>query len=421
MNRCPDDILKYIFETVVESAPDSSRAMEIAMRLSHVSHHWRTIALETPRIWRRLHTSLIYNTDRGRQNFQERWDTLCGRIKNVPADIAISFIGYSIPLENCNLSRIPKISRLCLHLTTDQAEDEVLQLSLSTKPPIDSLEFSLYPLWKSFDFDVILCHLPPARRLIFFGEGAVLLSGAQTYPTVRDIITEGEVYLDFRAVCVAFPGLTSVTGQDLSQQSRPFRTLPHPAMSALRTLPHLKHLSISGLSSPFWLRAISCPGLAYFDARGRGVEEEIIDFVSSNPSITTFKFHYTTGFDRLASETSKIEDLTIRLALYKKCQPSFQLPHFPKLRRLTIDDDEHELTVEDFEFLVCARCLPAEHPRSTLPPNAAPIESLTIVVNPYDIPRRPMWRQGDLYDEAEITMTKDYVTHEVRIDLRWIS
>jgi hypothetical protein len=324
--------------------------------------------------------------------------------------------------ENCNLSKIPRFSRLRLHLGTNQAKEEVLQLSLSTKPLVESLEFALYPPCKSFDFGAILGHLPPARRLIFFGRGEVLFRGAQTYPAVRDIITKGGVYIDFGAAFTTLPSLTSVTGQDLSQRySGPLRTFPDPSISELQTLPHLKHLSVSGLSSSSWLRAISCPGLAYFDARGKGTEEEIIDFVSSHPSITTFKYYHVTGFDRLASETSKIEDLIIRLALYKNCQSSFQMPHFPKLRRLKIDDDENELTVEDFEFLVCARCLPVDHPRSTLPPNTAPMESLTVIAYPDIGHGYLMWRQGYLYDEAERTTEHENKGGKQQMDLRWIS
>jgi hypothetical protein len=152
----------------------------------------------------------------------------------------------------------------------------------------------------------------------------------------------------------------------------------------------------------------------------------MINFVSSHPSITTFIYPYMTGFDRLASETSNIQDLTLRVAAYKMYQPSFQIPHFPKLRRLTLYDDRNDLTVEEFEFLVFARCLPVDHPRSTLPSNEAPIESLTIVVSHHRESPQPLWRQGDLYDAAKRTTEfidpdAAYMGIKERVCLRWIS
>jgi len=425
MNLCPDDILRYIFETVVETVPDSPCAIEIAIGLSHVSRHWRTIALKTPQIWRRLAINIIVDTDGHKQECQDRWDTICGRIKDVPADIEIYYIGYkdSMPLENCNLFMISRFSRLHLDLFPYRAKEEILQLSLPTKPLIESLEFHVR---ESFDFDAILHHFPPATRLIFSDKGAVLLSGAHTYPTVREIVAEYDVCLDFCAAFATFPSLTSVTGQDLQQTSfGPLGTLPHSSIYRLQTLPHLKFLSIYRRSLRSWLRAISCPSLEYFNSRGIGAEETI-DFISSHPSITTFIYHHFTGFDRLASETSNIENLTLQAAAYEKCQASFQIPHFPKLRRLTLYDDMHSLMVDKFEFLVCARCLPVDHPRSTLPSHAAPIESLTIIVYPRHVHPPPMWRRGDLYDAAERTTElfdegEVYRKYKERVGLRWIS
>jgi hypothetical protein len=93
MIRYSDDILRYIFETLVDDESDSWSAFRVAMDLSHVSHHWRAVALETPRIWRRLKISLIAKNKKKKENFQEIWDTLCARIKSVPADIEIQMTG----------------------------------------------------------------------------------------------------------------------------------------------------------------------------------------------------------------------------------------------------------------------------------------------------------------------------------------
>jgi F-box-like len=125
IRRYPSDVLQYIFE-YISGVNDEDSKIATALALSHVCQRWRSIAIDTPRLWCSIDFTLDSDDEEEKTGFF--WDSMISRIKSAPAFITIR--GYNETtarqFSECELSRIPNISNLSLELDTLHNIPEVL-------------------------------------------------------------------------------------------------------------------------------------------------------------------------------------------------------------------------------------------------------------------------------------------------------
>jgi F-box-like len=93
IRRCPDDVMRIIFESV--ATPDSDAEEDDywgwdrgAIQLSHVCQRWRDLALSTPLIWSYV-SFHIYDKNYAMESMA---DAFVCRIKHIPAKIMFSLV-----------------------------------------------------------------------------------------------------------------------------------------------------------------------------------------------------------------------------------------------------------------------------------------------------------------------------------------
>lgn len=115
IRRCPSDILRCIFECVVE-VPETSCFMA-ATRLSQVCQTWRNIVLDSPVLWRGINVSLL----RERMEVKVLWDRTVDRVKAAPMSIYIGDVTDEDAqwrvMDECRLDAFPHIETLEFKLT----------------------------------------------------------------------------------------------------------------------------------------------------------------------------------------------------------------------------------------------------------------------------------------------------------------
>lgn len=333
------------------------------------------------------------------------------RIKGVPAEILIRNIGCenSIPLESCKLSEILKISDLYLWLVGPYAQEELQQLSLTSKPVFDVLHLHFdMPGSEVWNLTPIISHFPPLRALQFYGSRDIIFRDHEKDFVIQEINTGDYCYLDVGITLSLFPQLETLEAQNSSMR------YDGPPL----ILPSLKHLKVEELISPSFLPFCTCPNLETFHGEGEiDVDQEILNFILVHPSITTLHFDAISGMKQLVEGASQLQHLTVQQEAYSNSMPCFRYPFLPSLRTLTIKDYDQGLSCDDFEYLVRARCLPLTHPESELPRTARPLDSLNIVIYLED-DRQPLWTKSLLYREAKETI--DDCDWEERT-LSWVS
>lgn len=391
-------------------------ALQTACKIASVSQRWRRVAIETPRIWSRIEIYLLPTTERSRRRFPAAWDAIRPRIKSVPAEITIRNVGvdHSFRLEQCKLSEIPVISTLYFFMDGPQAYDELQRLSLTGKPILESLCFDRFDMLShsdnAYDFGRILSCFPSTRSLAFYEGGDINIVDQRQDPFVQKIEASYETSMDIPLVLSLFPRLEHLTAT----------TCEKPYDGSSMILPHLKYFKVCELHLPSFLPFITCPNLESFHAEGtRDVEREIIGFILAHPSITTLYFEGISGTKKLITGAPQLQQLTVCQAAYSGNTACFQYPNLPSLRCLTISDPYHELSRQEFEDIVAARCLPMTHPKSELPQAAQPLDSLTIILFPVMTDQRPKWKKSPLYKEA--IKTKDEGDIEELRCLSWVS
>ena len=393
VRRLPVELLRAIFEAAMDIAESK---LKMAVKLSHVCRQWRDIALDAPRLWSQV--SL-----RPSANSNSFWAEIIPRMKTIPATVHIEGIKERhIPLlETWRLSTIPNIEKLTLgssHALTAYSIYESLfslpymplkELTIVMEGDVDVLgEEELFQ-------NVQMGHFPSLLKLAIKGIGFVSFGPAPS-PTITTLILDG------------------VDGLDM-QQVLQFRQLE--TLKLIRVI-FCEPISLEGLVSPTirflqlgasplfhepWAAALKFPELhsLYTDDHPNDL---FVAFVMSHPTIKELDCVINEG--QLAVYAAALPALT---SLYIAppfdefvdwMEAGMSSAPFPSLKVLILAD---ETTLEEFEEVVCARCLPSDHPRSLIEPPILPVEELRIVLESTAWEDAP-WAEHELAQSASIEL-----------------
>lgn len=180
------------------------------------------------------------------------------------------------------------------------------------------------------------------------------------------------------------------TIQRLKLESCSITDAPNHGRHALE-LPSLRSLYIAHTNFPW--DSILCP---YLTQVHLSFSKDTIDcwqFLQRTPSITDIyelHMHDPRNYIRLANSASRITSLDARapqelLSLLANSQEfGLSEPAFPKLTRLIVWFDNGDFPLSVLETFVRARCLPSDHPQSTMDNRITdPLKAFTIAIQPY--------------------------------------
>jgi hypothetical protein len=396
INRCPTDILQYIFEAAVLTHP---YPFLTAIQLAHICQKWRAIVLDTPTLW----SEFICNMDKPEKQMEEFWDWIRSRVKNIQTVINLARFGnYPAPLlQHCKLNQIPHIKRLLIHVTRISAIEEIFepslklpqgcvdQLVVKTEPP----DYEDWPIEKLWDLDELLKQFPGLRFLTLFNEAGIDIRSEETYPSIRSLVFKTVFGIYIPTLASSFPNLNTleIYAFDPSSSGEPL------------LFGNLTRLLLIGVADGCgeWIEDLSCPRLGELVIDETVSKEVVYAFIEAHSAIRSILYIGCSETDTLSQIAPQITQL-----LVKRPSKSFyeinhnQTPSFPLLKYLFLDDTEEWMDKTTFEDLVTARFLPLSHPQSRLPPSIRPIRQLMLTVRTDKTDMEFKWSRSELYEEA---------------------
>jgi F-box-like len=426
IRRYPSDVLQYIFEHVFDVAKEDLK-MEAVLALSHVCQRWRSIAIDTPRLWCTIDFTL--DKDDEEENMAFFWDSMIPRIKSAPAFITIR--GYNETTASmfgeCKLMLIPNISSLALELDTLYNISDVLPNpgllpgtgvgSLSITYATDIEDESAQQL--TWDAGETLEKLPPVPDLFLTAPCALRVTPSVKFETLTQLSFRDLQGVDVLAILSLCAQLSYLRLSDV--------TFPEPTPAHI-TSQSLQTLIVNTLDgNEWWLQQMSCPNLIAFHHGSDFLESSMSIFESYGSLLTLEYTSQEQLLPRFATATPLIQSLVIEpseLRILCDLQANgTESPPFPCLKELTVSLINAELTLEVFESIVRTRCLPTSHPHSQLPPSLAPLSHLSLLGWRKDSPNQysDSWRSNALYKEAKSLLTDDKIwKYYKRYELSWI-
>ncbi|PVF98733.1 hypothetical protein CPB86DRAFT_784579 [Serendipita vermifera] len=430
VRRCPFEVLQIIFEwTVVfnaeygdfsESRNDWFRA---ATCLSHVCRRWRSIALDTPKLWSKLPELTINPIGTDDNLF---WERTLSRVKGYPADLYIA--GFS-ELSNAaekdaeeayttmRFHEIPHIRRLELVLDGE-----------------DSLEHLFHPLLRIPEGTVDELQIFGEPSVDVYLDGIRLAALLRLFPSLQS--------LALFALSITFSRITSFRNisalelshvEPLMMELLP-RQFPNLQRLRLRTyredtsistgaycFPALQELFISYMEDVYGLfKNLDCPKLTSFISE-ISLTDIIIDFIGRHPTLKRIRLSEC-DLHVLAGIAPNVTDFTHPYDLSEPFigdRDPAKAPILPQLEYYTLIDEDNTLDLEDFESMVRSRALPPLDPQSQLHPGCQPLKALAIgISSELD---ETTWAKSDLYKRArQVHFEKDHnVVGIFFVVMRW--
>jgi hypothetical protein len=417
IRRCPEDVLRLIFECAVERPG----AFKMATTLSHVCESWRAISLRTSSLW----NNLIIHMEDDILDLELFMRRTKNRLKAAPVRLMeiASIREYPIEIFDAfmtalNLKEFSAIVTLNYFLDTTAALRLLPHLlSHFAFPPVDEIfiivdaESQLLTTW---DFTHLLGQLPSLKTVQLKGVGPITLGGTKTFGQIKDLYLEGASIPSLSHHLTRFLGL-----QLLTIRGKNFSMLP---LVDDIVLPKLQELLIRNLTGFPWSR-ITAPRIWYVETDEVTGLDESIAFLCRHPSITSLHLDVwitETQFEVIAKSLVYLEHLSVEMStarLYKPLNPDSPLMLLPKLKTLEIDDrQDFRLSLEDFESLVRSRLQLSHSQRRG---DITIMESLKITVNTAEIDSLP-WRKSSLLTRAQQDIEIwDHFKSMCTVELRW--
>jgi hypothetical protein len=418
IRRCPSDVLKVIFEwTALFSAIEHPTSLEIsnddwfeaATRLSHVCQRWRTIALDTPKLWSKIPGFSLYPI--GSDNLF--WERTISRVRGYPAEVSLSGFEELSGIQNateayrsCRFHELPHIRILEFELDSD-----------------DSKQHLFHPLFRKPQGVVDELKITGGFRANINFEEVLIPALLRDLPSLERLSLSDLGFSSSKIV--SFGGITSLKLQyvtlnnDLGQLSRQFPNLRRLFLQVYDDIlvsnstchfPALEELNIIEMTSvDEFLTALDCPNLVKFHFH-LFTNDEFKDFVVRYSKMSRLLvMEWDTGFKALADIAPDIIELThgYQSSMFTEDSDEMGPLVFHELACYTLVDLDNELTIDEFERMVMRYALPHEHERSQLYDGGEHLQTLTIGISS-DEPSDAKWFNSPLYKQAkEIRFERD--------------
>lgn len=350
IRRCPSDILRYIFEWVVEM--DKLAWQTTAARLSHVCRRWRSIALESPYLWKRIQIGACCKPDQVRA----LWTHATERMKNTAAQVTIvNIIGNaseSKVFEQCRFDLLPHLKRLELQLESVNAAACFVNAKLSIPTgPIDRLRIirsyndSKIP---QFPVDVtsIVALFPTARALTMFNFSPASFNVNTVAPNIVELEVGDISNLSLRSLLQAFPSVETVQFASVKFVEEDSGDIPWPGLQSL-AVSECINMPFNSLKTPNIRKFLST------DVPG----EPIVNFISSHSSLKHVELGYSKTFMSSALQgTHNLVSFTTDVDM------TLGDPPHPKLGSLEIlglyQLKRNDISLDLFEKIARNYCIP---------------------------------------------------------------
>jgi F-box-like len=422
IRRCPTDVLQCIFECVWQASDKESR-IQTAMCISHVCQRWRTIAIGTPRLWCDVTFSLLQAGSRN----PTFWDSLIPRMRRVPANITLLHFDDAggDRLKQCNLHRIPVISSFVLDLMDPDyfgrikslprflPKNGVEHLTIKYIPGDEGVPENAFDLkWDIGDF---LENSAAVTRLKLNAPCDLIMTPSPKLATVTSLDLANMVNVDILFTISLLPSLAYLELEEV--------VLTPASETTQVTSNSLKTLQFSGIEHE-WLLGLTCPNLDTLLVNSSQLSDSCASFIRVHNLITTLDVcddnESITTLASIAPQARVLavaEDLSL---LYKRKVPRVRGSPFPNLTQLIIDTFDVAVSLEDFEGIVRARCLPRGHRLSKLTTSLKPLTALSI--RSYPSKRvEEAWRDSEFFHSAKKTSEDDACWRGCRLlTLSWV-
>ncbi|KIM23291.1 hypothetical protein M408DRAFT_27981, partial [Serendipita vermifera MAFF 305830] len=405
VRRCPDDILREIFECVVRGFPNRKAALKESFHLSSVCRKWRTVAISTPFLWKRLNFDLRRPSD----VLKHQQETLVSRIKSQAAEIQVGDIDYPSggPLSACGLKMFPLIEHLMLVLSRPEGILPLLRPgSLFSAGRVRKVYIQSIPT--PGIITALLPHpLPVGSNLLmqFPGLTSAMLNGlanitfqlTEVISTLTDLTIDNARQVLIGSILTYCPKLDSLKIKNATIAGI---SSPTPVVTS-----SLRYLELVAVEGETWMARASLPKLDTL-VLFTDTTPASLAFISSHRSIKKlFCKNSPTDIVNIAPQLIELHALPPLQSLHTPSPPS-QVA-LPSLRHLFVNmtASNHTITAQEFDTFVRTRCLRVDHPENLAKqPSHVPLRimfALPVNTQPQG------WQQSKLYKES----TRSEYTH----------
>lgn len=411
VRRCPDDILREIFEYTAHSIKERTLALRKSVHLSSVCQKWRTVAIDTPLLWKKIHFDLRHAPE----VLKHQQQTVVSRIKGRAADIHVAPI-YHLSrerLDACGLQMFPFIDTLLLTIVK---LDGILQL---LRPefifPADHVR-TVFIQSKGVPNTApqsitlgsnLLNQFPGLKVAIVNSLSNVTFQLASINSTLTQLTIDKARVVSIATIFSGCPKLDALIIRNTSILGS-----PTPVVAA-----SISYLELTSIEGHAWMASTSLPKLDTL-VLCTDTTAAILAFISSNRSITNlFCRNSPSDIVNIAPQLIELHALPPLQALCST--PNSTQVSLPSLKHLFVNTTplNHSFTLQEFDTLVRERCLPLGHPQSLAKQSSQTLSSLTFLLP--DNPQPQAWQQSELYKES----TREEFSHPFYdrkvLDLTW--
>jgi hypothetical protein len=360
IRRCPEDILRHIFEYVAHDEED--QLFKVATTLSHVCRRWRAITLSIHNLWTQIEVSMETDDIEDLRSFMKRIKERVGTTPvNVTIRDVISSLGSEADFMECmDLQYFTTIITLVYQLTSSLDVQELqgppfFNQTANVKGFIIIVQDSA-GLVTEWDLSRVLGPSPKLELIQLEELGIVTFEALTTLPSLR------RLYI-FNMKAFHLPPFLAQHSrlQELVIEGDQFDMEP---FAQDIVLPGVVLMAIKLVNGFPWDR-ISAPLLRQVEMDDDS--DNARAFLCRHPSIHILRYLILIselGFKELAKSMVNLRTLFIAGStdgLFMEIDPDIPFPPFPKLRKLMLDQlDTANISLEKFEQLLKIRCLPRD-------------------------------------------------------------
>jgi F-box-like len=401
IRRCPDEILREIFELTIPNMAHHGETMRQSVRLSGVCQRWRNVALDTPRLW----ADIAFNLSSPSKS--QRFLRICilPRLKQAPTTVILHKVTSNSlsALGESGLQDIPVIDLLALRVSRPADVQHILGPSFH--PPVGTLQILSISAQKHPDsrFNITNCDVmrlvaifPPCQALAIYRIPNLLFPVAATNTNITVIEFADSGQIDILRLLPCFPRLQSMNIRRAELVANDIASECYMAS--------IKSIRLVDTTGEAWMERVFFPKLmtVFCDTSS----EAFRAFLSRHPSIAELESILEgDAITGIATVATQLKELHLAPPLEAFCSlhdGSPQIP-FPSLQRITITAlaPPKNLTLAGFETVVRARCLPMRHPKSQAKHSSSIVRSFAIITHDSAAEGPHLgWQESDLYQES---------------------